>query len=68
MRTATCLIYFTRNIPKVIFSIRTKAYRFGAVHKRRPHKIAKNFPSFLIRKMSALAQPPTPCEHTVWTP
>jgi len=39
-----------------------KYYRLEAVHKRRPHKIAKNWLLLppLIRKMSALSQSPTP--------
>jgi len=32
----------------------------GVVHKGRPHKIDP-----LVRKMSALAQPPCPCRHTI---
>jgi len=32
--------------------------------KARPHKIAKNWPLPLVRKMSALAQP-SPCWHTI---
>jgi len=35
--------------------------RLEAVHKRRPHKIAKNLrPIPLVRKMSTYAQPPCP--------
>jgi len=38
-----------------------------AVHKGRPHKIAKNLPLPLVRKMSALSQtsPPRLCGHTI---
>jgi len=36
-----------------------------AVHKRRLHKIAKNWLPLLVRKMSALAQPVCPCGHTL---
>jgi len=42
---------------------------YGAIHKGRPHKIMKNWPSFpFVCKMSALAQPlssPGPCGHNI---